>query len=151
MISGLDLDWYYLGLAKYISRLGTCSTKKVGCVVVHRGLGVPIALGYNAAPRGTAPCGDECANRSISENSKVCRAVHAEINAVLNAAYVGVSVVGSIMYVTISPCQSCARFIIQSGVSEVVSAAMSPYTKAVDLLKEAGIKFRVVTGVSRDG
>lgn len=148
MIRGTDLDAFYLGLARYVSRLGTCPAKKVGAVLVHTDLDAVLSVGYNAAPRGTPPCGEECKNREIGENSKACRAIHAEVTAILNAAYVGTSIKGARLYVTISPCQSCARSIIQSGISEVVVSGLSPYTKAIDLLDSAGVGMRVLSGIT---
>jgi dCMP deaminase len=147
-MSDINEDLYYLGLAKYVSQRGTCPAKKVGAVLVDKGRGVVLSVGANGAPEGTALCGEECATREVGENSKTCRAIHAEVMAIINAARLSVSVEGASVYVTISPCQSCARILVQSGIKEVVASAHSPYTKALDLLSEAGVKVRILSGVS---
>lgn len=141
----IELDNYYLGLARYVSKLGNCPTKQVGAVVVMDGS--VLAVGANRAPKGTRPCGDECSNRNMGENTKVCRAVHAEVNAILDMAARGVSPVGASIYVTISPCQNCARAIIQSGIKEVIAASYAPYEKAIELLKEAGVSVKIISTV----
>jgi dCMP deaminase len=143
----VNLDMYYLGMARYASTMGTCPAKKVGAVIVDPELNIVISIGVNAAPRGVEPCGAECENREVGENSKLCRAVHAEMNAILNAANMGVSVRGAVLYVTITPCKSCARAIIQSGVKEVVASANSPYRDALEMLSQAGIHTRVISGI----
>ncbi len=139
---------FYLGLAKYISTRGTCPTKQVGAVIVDEGLNIVLSTGLNDAPRGLQRCGAECQNRTIGENSKSCQAIHAEMNAILNAARVGIPITKATMYVTISPCLNCARAIIQSGISAVYASSMSPYEKALDILKQAGVKTAIVSGVS---
>lgn len=143
-----EYDFVYLRIARNISSFGTCPAKHVGCVIVDPHRNTIVASGYNDSPNGLPPCGDACRNRTIGENSKACQAVHAEVNAILNAAYRGVSVDGCTLYVTISPCQSCARAIIQSGITDVVCSSMSPYEKAVDMLRQAGVNFEVLVPIS---
>lgn len=148
MTTAIEWDSYFLGMAKYVAQKGTCPTKKVGSVFVDPDTKVVLTMGYNGSPRGTSHCGEECANRQIGQNSKACKAVHAELNAILNSAFSGVKVRGSVCYVTVSPCLSCARALIQAGVTEVVASGKSPYEKAFDLLKEAGVKVRILSGIS---
>lgn len=142
-----ERDILFLKIAKMVSSFGTCPTKQVGCVIVD-GDSI-ISSGYNDSPIGVSKCGEACMNRDIGENSKLCKAVHAEMNAILNAASRGVSVKGATVYVTISPCQSCARAIIQTGIREVVCSALSPYGRAIELLNEAGVAFRAVHTLSQ--
>ena len=144
-----DYDWdsYFLGMAKYVAKKGTCPTKKVGAVIVDSDTHTMLSIGYNGSPRGTAHCGPECSNRKIGENSKACKAVHAELNAILNGSFSGVRLRGGRLYVTISPCLSCARAIIQSGITEVICSAKSPYDRAINLLSEANIKFKIITAL----
>jgi len=147
-MSNIDWDQYFLGMAKYVSQRGTCPTKKVGAVLVDPETRSVLSVGYNGAPRGTSHCGEDCSRREIGVNSKSCKAIHAEMNAILNSAFNGVKVRGAMCYITISPCLSCSRALIQSGVTEVVAAGKSPYDKAFDLLKEAGVKVRILSGIS---
>lgn len=143
-----DWDTYFLGMSKYISTRSSCPTKQVGAVIVDPETHTLLSMGYNGSPRGTSHCDETCANRKQGENTKTCKAVHAELNAILNAAFSGVKLRGSKVYVTVSPCLSCARAIIQSGITEVVASGKGPYDKAIDLLKEAGVKLRVISGVA---
>lgn len=143
-------EWrdYFLGMAKYVSQRGSCPTRQVGAVIIDPDTKAVLSVGYNGSPRGTDHCGQECANRKMGENTKACRAVHAELNAILNGAFSGVKTRGAELYVTVSPCLSCARAIIQSGIVRVVASGKSPYDKAIDLLKEAGIEVKIVSGQS---
>jgi len=145
-----EISWhtYFLGMAKYVSQRGTCPTKKVGAILVDPQTKSVLSVGYNGSPRGTAHCGDECLHRDIGQNSKACKAIHAEMNAVLNSAFNGIKVRGAICYVTISPCLSCSRALIQAGVSEIIASGRSPYDKAFDLLKDGGVKVTILSGVS---
>ncbi len=147
-MSDIQVDLFYLGLARYMANRGTCPAKKVGAVIVDHDLDTVISVGYNDAPIGIQKCGGECANRQIGENNKACQAVHAEMNAILNAMKMGHSVSGKWMYVTISPCLNCARVMIQSGITRMVASSFSPYEKALTILKEAGVEVMVLKGVT---
>ena len=147
-MSRVEWDPFFLGMAKYVSQRGTCPTRQVGAVIVDAETNSVLSVGYNGSPRGTSHCGEDCAQRKMGENPKVCKAVHAELNAIFNAAFNGVKVRDSKLYVTVSPCLSCARAIIQSGVSEVVASGKSPYDRAIELLKEGGVKLRIISGLS---
>jgi dCMP deaminase len=143
-----EWDEYFLGMAKYVSIRSSCPTKHVGSVIIDPETNAVLSVGYNGSPRGTAHCGEACASRTIGENSKACRAIHAEMNAILNATFNGVKTRGGRIYVTISPCLSCSRAIIQAGITEVVASGKSPYDKAIEMLQEAGVKLRILSGVA---
>jgi len=148
MSTQVEWDTFFLGMSKYVSQKGTCPTKQVGSVIIDPTTHVVLSMGYNGSPRGTSHCGEACSKREMGVNSKECRAVHAEMNAILNAAFSGVSLRGATCYVTISPCLSCSRALIQSGIKEIVCSGKSPYDKALDLLKEAGVQIRILSGIS---
>jgi len=128
-------DQYYLDIAKTIAQRATCLRRKFGAVIVNEDQ--IIACGYNGAPRGAPNCIDigKCAREELKipagERYELCRAVHAEANAVINAARAGVSVLGGTMYLygentdgtlaeSLPPCQMCRRVIINSGITKVI-------------------------------
>ena len=134
-------------MAKLISRRSTCMRRQVGAVIVQdRHL---VASGYNGAPRGLPHCEDlgGCLREKMGipsgERHELCRALHAEQNAIIQAARYGIDISGSSIYVTTQPCVTCAKMIINAGIVEIVYT--NPYDDelALSLLAEAGIKVRV--------
>lgn len=129
-----EKDIYYLGIARQIAKRSTCIRRKFGAIIVKED--AIVASGYNGAPRKMPNCIDlkkcprETLNINAGERYELCRGVHAEVNAIVNAARVGANVLGGIMYVfgenrdgTIvsgKPCKMCRRLIINAGIKEVV-------------------------------
>lgn len=136
---------YFLEIAVSVSRRATCPVRSVGAVFVNPDTDSILSVGYNGAPRGTAHCGSGCATRKQGENQSVCRAVHAETNAIYNAALNGVNLNGSDVYLTLSPCENCSKALIQVGVLSVTYLETSSYP--LDWLDEAGIPHRRFTMV----
>ena len=106
-----------------------------------------LATGYNGAPVGIEHCDKAGCVRSqmnvpSGQRHELCRGLHAEQNALLQAALHGVSVRDSILYSTIQPCIICAKMLINAGVKEVVISGEYPDMMAADLLKAAGITVR---------
>lgn len=131
------------------ARRSTCPRLSVGCVVVRDRQ--VLVSGYNGAPRGVAHCSDV---GCTMDGERCVRAVHAEQNAVAQAARVGVSLVGSTAYVTSRPCRRCVNLMAQSGVASVVfpleradSAGASSAAQTLDtfsaLILEAGMTWRM--------
>src|SRR3990167_151041 len=109
----------YLDLAQVVSRYATCHKLSVGCVLVKDER--VLSLGYNGAPRGHPHCTEVgCDLVSVDGRDSCKRSVHAEANALLNAAYVGASTKGAILYTTHSPCFDCAKLLLNAGVKELV-------------------------------
>ena len=137
-------DEYFMGIAKLTSERSTCLRRKVGAVIVQdRQI---VATGYNGAPRGLAHC-DElggCLREKMGvpsgERQELCRALHAEQNAIIQAATSGNSIEGATMYVTHQPCSICAKMIINAGIRKVIVEQGYPDELAVELLAEAGLK-----------
>lgn len=132
-------DKYYILIAEQVAERSTCPVRQVGAVFVNPNTKSILTVGYNGAPRGTQHCGEACATRSHGKNQELCRAVHAEVNAIYNAALNGVGLDGCVVYSTLSPCLTCARAIIQVGAKEVYYQYASAYPDAIYLLGEAGI------------
>jgi len=131
---------YFKRIVEAVADNSTCGAAKVGAVFVHPEYHIILSTGYNGAPRGTAHCGDVCDNRKPGGKGKEhCNAVHAEINAIANAARVGTKLDGSILYLSMNPCLACARVLINSGVSQIVAYGYYPDEVSLGLLKEAGV------------
>ena len=126
---------YYLNIAKEVCQRSTCLRRKFGAVI-HKDDQI-ISTGYVGAPRGAPNCIDigKCqrieANVPPGERYELCRSVHAEANAIINAARAGVSVLGGTLYLygenvsdgsiaEAKPCRMCKRMIINAGINEVV-------------------------------
>lgn len=120
-----DRKDYYLGLAVAVAARAACVGQKVGAVIV-RGERV-VSTGYNGAPEGWGNCSDRdvcgrCDNREAFGSGNgydKCICVHAEMNAITAAARHGVALDGATVYVTHQPCITCAKELVQAGVSRV--------------------------------
>lgn len=128
---------YYLNIAKEVARRGTCRRRRFGAVIVRNDQ--IVSTGYVGAPRGAKNCIDdldECprikAKIPPGERYELCRSVHAEMNAVINAARAGVSILDGVMYIhgenpdgslldNSIPCKMCRRVIINSGLKKVIT------------------------------
>ncbi len=147
-ISRPSWDEYFLSIAHLVSQRSTCLRRKVGAVVVKdRRI---LTTGYNGAPRGITHCEvTGCLRQKLKvpsgQRHELCRGLHAEQNAIIQAAYHGVSINGSVLYVTVSPCIICAKMIINAGIKEVVFEGDYPDNMARQFLKEAKIKLRQVS------
>ena len=103
-------DRYFMNVAKVVATRSTCSRKHVGAVIVRdRSI---LATGYNGSIRGMPHC-DEVGH--LMEDGHCVRTVHAEANAIVQAAHNGVRIAGASVYVTASPCWACFRLIANSG------------------------------------
>jgi dCMP deaminase len=105
---------YFLNLAKTVSSRATCTRLKVGCVVVKNK--TVVATGYNGSPSGSPHCTDV---GCLIENSSCQRTIHAELNAITQAAKHGNSVDGAAIYVTHEPCFNCLKHILTCGIKDI--------------------------------
>ena len=140
-------DEYFMEIAHVVAKRANCSRRQVAAVIVKENH--LLSAGYNGTPRGVRNCFDggcpRCSGHAPSGTGlDECLCVHAEQNAICQAARYGINVSGSTIYVTISPCLTCAKLIINAGIREVVYGG--DYTAFVDTVKkmfrEAGVKFR---------
>lgn len=111
-----DWDEYFMGIAWAASRRATCDRLHVGCVMVSVGSRSILATGYNGSVRGAEHC-DDVGHDMV--NGHCVRTVHAEANAVAQAAQLGKSLGGCLAYVTAYPCWDCAKLMVNSGVFAV--------------------------------
>ena len=137
-----DWDTYFLEIAELVSKRSTCCRRAVGSGLVrdHRIL----ATGYNGAPSKLKHCLDiGCLREQLKipsgERHELCRGLHAEQNAVIQAALHGVNTKGSTLYCTNHPCVICAKMIINAGVVRIVIRDGYHDKLATQMLKEAGI------------
>jgi dCMP deaminase len=135
---------FFFQLAKDYSSRSTCPSRKVGAVIVDPETKTLVAAGYNGAARGTEHCGEECLTRESGKGYRKCRAIHAELNAILNAALLGVSTKGKDMYLTTTPCVFCSRTLINAGIKRVYALTYYPHAEALALLLEGGVDVEVL-------
>ena len=107
-----------------------------------------LTTGYNGAPRGLPHAAEVgCLRDKLGvpsgERHELCRGLHAEQNAIIQASLYGISVKESTIYVTNQPCVICAKMLINAGISEIVIAEGYPDELAMKFLKEAGIRIRI--------
>jgi len=140
-------DEYFLGIADLVSKRSTCLRRSVGAVLVKdRRI---LATGYNGAPSKIKHCSVVgCLREKFSipsgERHELCRGLHAEQNAFLQAALHGTSLKNATLYSTTQPCIICAKMIINAGIAEVIIKGDYPDKMAKDFLREARIKVRVL-------
>ena len=111
---------YFMSIAKLVATRSTCITAQVGCVLVRNNR--ILSTGYNGVPSGEVHCTDQGFCREGVERcgeGRGSRAIHAEINAVGQAAKHGISTDGAICYVTLAPCKKCQECLVASGIARV--------------------------------
>lgn len=138
-------DEYFLEVARLVSKRSTCIRRKVGAVLVKDKR--ILATGYNGAPSGLKHCIDiGCLRQKLKivsgERHELCRGLHAEQNALIQASLYGISVRDSALYATNQPCIICAKMLINAGIEEIIIDSGYPDKMAVDFLREAKIKIR---------
>ena len=139
-------DERFMNLAETVAGWSSCfqENRHVGAVAVRDKR--ILTTGYNGAPAGIASCAErgECLRRvkNIASGTmqEVCYAVHAEQNAIIQAAKLGVSLEGATMYVTHQPCVICTRMIINSGIKKVIYKNGYPDAFALELFKQSDVE-----------
>jgi dCMP deaminase len=141
-------DEYFIEITKVICTRSTCLRRKVGAIIVKDKR--ILASGYNGAPSGLKHCGEigGCLRAQMKvpsgQRHELCRGLHAEQNAIIQAAVHGVSIKDSVLYCTTHPCIICAKMIINAGIKKVVISAAYPDKESKKLLKEAGIQVKIL-------
>ena len=138
-------DEYFLQIADLISQRSTCLRRRVGAVLVRDKR--ILATGYNGVPSKIRHCSEvgcmrEKMNVPSGERHELCRGLHAEQNAFLQAALHGTSVKDASLYSTTQPCIICAKMIINAGIKEIIIDGDYPDKMSKELLREAKIKVR---------
>lgn len=138
-------DARFMELAEVIASWASCyqQDRKIGAVIVKNKR--IVTTGYNGAPSGIRTCVDrgECLRKKLGIASgtkhEICYAIHAEQNAIIQAAKLGSSIEGATLYCTHQPCVICAKMIVNAGISRVVYKHGYPDEFAVQMLSEGGV------------
>jgi len=140
-----SFDDYFMEMAHVVAKRSTCLRRKVGALLVKdRHI---LSTGYNGAPKGLKHCSETgCLREQLGippgERHEICRGLHAEQNAIIQAAVFGVSIKDSTLYCTNAPCSVCAKMLINAGVKEIIFEDEYPDELAMQMLKEAKIKIK---------
>jgi dCMP deaminase len=147
-------DEYFMEITHLVARRSTCLRRHVGAVLVKdRNI---LATGYNGAPSGVAHCLDVgCLRERLAvlpgERHELCRGLHAEQNAIIQAAKHGTNINGSTLYCTTSPCNICSKMLINAGIVRIVYEVGYPDPLAEEMIEEAGIEtIKFTTAGSRE-
>ena len=138
-----DIDEYFLKIASVVAERSTCRRHHVGAVAV--GDKHILATGYNGAPSGAKDClelgclRDE-QNIPSGTRQEICQGIHAEQNVIIQAALHGVSLEGSTIYATHTPCILCAKMLVNAKIKRYVSFGRYNDRAFIDLFQEAGIR-----------
>ncbi len=138
-------DEYFMSITEAVAQRSTCLRRKVGAVLVRDKR--ILTTGYNGAPTGFSHCLEAgCLREKMGiksgERQELCRGLHAEQNALVQAALHGVSVRGAVLYTTLEPCITCTKMLVNARVQEVVYQEEYPDELARVFLSEGGVKRR---------
>lgn len=140
-------DQYFIEIARLVASRSTCLRRQVGAVMVKdKNI---LATGYNGTPSGIRHCSEVgCLRQQLNvpsgERHELCRGLHAEQNAIIQAAKHGVNIDGATLYCTHSPCIICSKMLINSGVKRIVCLDGYPDDLAKLMLDEAQLLVEVV-------
>jgi dCMP deaminase len=135
------LDEYFMEIASVVAKRSTCLRNQVGALFVKNKR--ILTTGYNGAPAGLVHCDVAgCAREGVASGTRheLCRAVHAEQNAIIQAALHGISIEGATLYCTHQPCILCAKMMINAKIRKVVYRQSYPDKTALEFLEQAGIE-----------
>ena len=134
---------YFMDIATLVAKRSTCLRRSVGAVIVKDKR--ILSTGYNGAPSGLKHCIDtgclrEQLNIASGERHELCRGIHAEQNAIIQAAFHGVSIKGATLFCTNQPCSICAKIIINAGIKNICYRSGYADSMSEEMLKEADVK-----------
>lgn len=129
-------------ITQVVATRSTCLRRQVGALLVRDKR--ILSSGYNGSPRGLEHCLEVGCLREEMEipsgqRQELCRGLHAEQNAIVHAAFHGINIAGSTLYVTHQPCITCAKMIINAGIVKVIYAGEYPDQLSADLLGQADV------------
>ncbi|MFW5648642.1 MAG: deoxycytidylate deaminase [Candidatus Alkaliphilus sp. MAG34] len=135
-------DEYFMEIAEVVKTRSTCLRRQVGAVIVKDKQ--ILSTGYNGAPSGLKHCEETgCLRQQLGvpsgEKHELCRGLHAEQNAIIQASLHGVKIEGATIYVTTQPCVVCAKMIINSGIKKLIYKGDYPDRLSAQMLRESGI------------
>ena len=142
-----DWDDYFMEIAHLVAKRSSCLRRKVGALLVlDKRI---LSTGYNGAPAGLAHCNEVgCIREQLKipsgERHELCRGLHAEQNAIIQAAVHGVAIKGAELYCTHYPCAVCAKMLVNAGIKSLKLAANYPDELAKAIFAEAGLNIRFI-------
>jgi dCMP deaminase len=147
-------DEYFMEITHLVAKRSTCLRRQVGAVLVKdKNI---LATGYNGAPSGVAHCLDVgCLREQLGipsgQRHELCRGLHAEQNAIIQAARHGTNIDGATLYSTTMPCIICSKMIINAGINRVVYEEGYADTLAAELIGESGVNVEKFGKVAENG
>jgi dCMP deaminase len=147
MTERLDIDSYFMEISRVVANRSTCLRRQIGAVIV-KGKQI-VSTGYNGAPAGHPHCIEVgCARQDVpsGQRSELCRAAHAEQNAINFAARHGIPIEGATLYTTTYPCSWCAKSIVNAGLARVVYLDDYPDPLAKEILSIISVMHYVPRG-----
>lgn len=140
-------DEYFMSITMEVAKRSTCLRRQVGAILVRDKR--ILATGYNGAPKGLPHCEEvgclrEQYNVPAGERHELCRGLHAEMNALLQAAAYGASTEDSVLYTTAHPCSLCAKMLINANVRRIVMLEDYPDELSKQMLAQAKVKVEVI-------
>jgi dCMP deaminase len=142
-------DDYFLEITKLVAKRSTCLRRAVGAILVKDKR--IIATGYNGVPRGLRHCSETgCLRAQLNIPSgtrhEICRGLHAEQNAIVQAAVHGTPIEGATLYCTTQPCVICSKMLINAGIRQIKIEAGYPDELSLEMLREAKIELVYLKG-----
>lgn len=136
-------DEYFLEITEVVAKRSTCLRRQIGALIVKDKQ--ILSTGYNGAPSGLLHCAvNGCLREKLNipsgQRAELCRAVHAEQNALIQAARHGVSIEAGTLYSTTQPCVLCTKLAINAGINRIVYIGEYPDKMSLEMLEEAGIE-----------
>jgi dCMP deaminase len=136
-------DEYFMEITGVISKRSTCMKRRVGAIIVKDKR--VLSTGYNGAPKGLAHCESVgCIRKEMNipsgQRHELCRGLHAEQNAIIQAAWDGVGIKYSTLYCTHQPCVICVKMMINAGITRIVFEGDYPDDLAANMLIESGLE-----------
>ncbi len=143
-----SIDEYFMEIAGIVAKRSTCLRNQVGAVIVKEKR--ILSTGYNGAPRNLEHCLDigcirQQNNIASGTRHELCRAVHAEQNAIIQAAIHGVSIENATIYCTHQPCILCAKLLIYYNINKVIYVTVYPDTVALKFFEKAGVEVEQIS------
>lgn len=142
-------DQYFMQITADVAVRATCVKRKVGAILVCENR--ILSTGYNGTPKGFTHCDKKgCLRKKLAvpsgERHELCRGLHAEQNAIIQAAWHGVKIEGSTLYCTYQPCVICVKMMINAGIKRLVYSGNYPDKLAQEFLRASEIKVARLRG-----
>jgi dCMP deaminase len=142
--SRVSWDEYFMNIAREVATRATCNRKHVGAVIVRDK--TILSTGYNGSIRGLPHCDDD---DHMMEDGHCVRTIHAENNAIIQAAKNGTAIEGAMIYVTASPCWNCFKMIANAGIKRIAFGEFYRDQRIFDISEQLGIELVDLSGSAK--